>query len=257
MTSDQGADQLDRLVAEIRSRIRQLRRSSLERVWRVIESGEWASIDNDMPSDIERPPDRTLSRLLDQLDGLATDPSIDDEIAERYHAGDWALDAEYQVMRPRKILRGYAVPVRLMPIRTPVTLRAFAFITVDDDSFLDRHLFQGIHYHYCLADKRHTTTMVCWDTRWVSPLAKNAPKEVRPLFHELHAEGAKSVRARPERWNDEKRQSIRNACAPDLGTYAISDFRCASNDAEPVWPRTARLTPRMPSTSAPKKRKSR
>ncbi|MGO8245780.1 hypothetical protein [Rhizobium johnstonii] len=242
------------LLSQIRSRVRMLQRSSLERAWLAVEPGDWPRPLERVNEPKDRPWDLELAALAYELDAVLPDLPIDDETLREFKSGDWSIGSQFQVLAPLKILRGFVLPIRQVPIRVPVSLKVFAFITIDDDSFLDRHLFQGIHYHYCLADKRHTTTMVCWDTRWTPDPVR--PKDVRAIFHELHAEGAKSVRARPERWNDEKRKSIREACASDLKRYRIEEFRCASDDSSPVWPKTAKLTPRsLPSLKTTSRRK--
>jgi hypothetical protein len=226
----------------------------LERVWLAMERGEWSGPleQINVPSDHRW--DRELVTLIHELDAILPDLPISQEVLREFESGDWSIGSEFQILAPRKILRGFVLPVRQVPISLPISLKVFALITIDDDSFLDRHLFQGIHYHYCLADKRHTTTMVCWDTRWTSDPGR--PGDMRAIFHELHAEGAKSVRARPERWSDEKRRSVRDACASDLQRYRIDEFRCASNDSLPVWPKSAVLTPRsLPSLKAASGRK--
>lgn len=233
----------DFLLSQIRFRVRTLRRVSLKRAWLSVECGDWPHPLERMDQSEDCPWDQELASLVDKLDAALPDLAIDDETLRGFESGNWLVGSEFQMLAPRKILRGFVLPVRQVAMRVPVSLKVFAFITIDDDSLLDRHLFQGIHYHYCLADKRHTTTMVCWDTRWTPDPGK--PNEVRAIFHELHAEGAKSVRARPERWSDEKRKSIRETCAPDLQRYRIEEFRCASNDSSPVWPKTATLTPRL------------
>lgn len=246
----------DILLSHIRFRVRALQRASLKRGWLALERGDWTHPLEHMNEPEDRPWDQKLTALVYELDAVLPDLAVDEGTLRGFESDDWSIGSEFQVLAPRKILRGFVVPVRHVPIRVPISLKVFAFIMIDDDSFLDRHLFQGIHYHYCLADKRHTTTMVCWDTRWTADAGR--PREVRAIFHELHAEGAKSVRARPERWSDEKRESIREACAPDLQRYRIEEFRCASNDSSPVWPKTATLTPRpLASLKATSRRKLR
>jgi hypothetical protein len=197
---------------------------------------------------------KELIDTVEEFDAVLPEMEIDKEVARKFNAGDWCLGRELEVLAPRKILRGFLVPVRDVPTDVRVTLKVFAYLTINNSKdLLDRHLPQGIHYHYALADKRHTTTVICWDTRWMTPPMSS--QQVRPLFHELHAEGAKSASARPERWGDKKRKSICDACEPDLSKWPIDEFRCASNGSSPVWPTSATLTPRPLQTSKPKRGK--
>tara|TARA_B100000780_G_scaffold180089_1_gene126270 strand:- start:654 stop:917 length:264 start_codon:yes stop_codon:yes gene_type:complete len=86
----------------------------------------------------------------------------------------------------------------------------FAFLSINGcKDLLDQHLHQGIHYHYALSDGTHTTTMICFDTRW-TPNPQSS-QLVQPLIHEIHARGAKHKKAKPESWGDKKRKSIWDA----------------------------------------------
>lgn len=176
-----------------------------------------------------------ISRIVNELDSDLPDIEIEQSIIDEYASAEWTFGLEFERMPAKPILRGFVIPTRTTPINTPVSLRLYAFITINGcKDLLDRHLHQGIHYHYALADMTHTTTMICWDTRW-SPSSDNKSR-VRGLFHEIHGRGSKFVRARPDRWGNEKRQSIREACEPDLRRWKITEFRCASFSSLPVWP---------------------
>ncbi|WP_192365050.1 hypothetical protein [Mesorhizobium mediterraneum] len=195
-----------------------------------------------------------LVDAIEEFDAALPEMEIDEDVSREFDEGDWSLGSELEVLAPRDILRGFLVPIRNAATGVPVTLKVFAFLTINDcKDILDRHLHQGIHYPYALADNTHTTTMVCWDTRWrPGPKHRN---QIPSLFHELHGKGAKFASARPGRWGDEKRKSIRDACAPDLLKWPIGEFRCASDRSSPVWPRGASLTPRLPQPAKTKRGK--
>lgn len=182
----------------------------------------------------------------------------DEDLLRRFQAGEtWSLGTELEVFPPRKILRGFLVPAREVPTRVRIPLHVFAFLEIDGDKdLLDRDNDQfGIHYHYVLASKQRTTTMICWDTRWQSVDSTDRQGlKLRPIFHELHGEGKYTKVARPHGWGNSKRQSVREACVSDLRKWDIQAFRCASNNADPVWPIGATLTPPL-KRSASKKRK--
>lgn len=134
-----------------------------------------------------------------------------------------------------------------IPVPLPVTVQLFALIKIEGDRnhlIRENHNF-GVHYHYVLADKRRTTALICWDTRWVSP-DKSDPKgkKGRPLFHQLHNDNSNGVSATPDRWGAKKRKSVRAACEPDLGRQNIVEFLCAADDATAVWPMSLKVTPR-------------
>jgi len=186
---------------------------------------------------------RRLVEAVDELDSELQSLNIDDELKHEFALGGWTLGRECEALAPKKILRGFLSPIRDVPANVPLTLRVFAFLSINDcKDLLDRHLHQGIHYHYALSDGTHTTTMICFDTRW-TPISKNS-QLVQPLFHELHARGAKIKKAKPERWRGNKRKSIWDACKSDLARWPIQEFRPASSGASPVWPLGTVVTPR-------------
>jgi len=180
-----------------------------------------------------------LGATLAELDGRIPDAILERHAARKIGHGKFQAGWEVETLSPIKILRGHLVPIRDVPSPIVLTQKVIAFITINgSDDLLDRHLHQGIHYHYALRNRVHTTTLICWDTRWKAV----AKKAKRPLFHEMHATGAKSKTARPLEWGDKKRQSIWDACHNDIGSRDISEFRCASDRAESVWPRNVTVT---------------
>lgn len=241
--------EIRRLVSSIHDRSHEYARVTVEQ-----EDGpQWQ---NNWSKDATNPLVRRLVDIVDELDFDLQNLNIDDEFKHEFAMGRWTLGRQCEALAPKKILRGFLTPVRDVPAYSSVTVRVFAFLSINGcKDLLDRHLSQGIHYHYALPNETHTTTMICFDTRW-----KPNPKTgqlVRPLFHELHARGAKNKKASPERWREEKRKSIWDACNPDLARWQIQEFRPASNGASPVWPQGTTVLPRanLPAKSNPRKRR--
>ncbi len=204
-----------------------------------------------------------LAEMLGELDAILSEAGYeyrsDEDLVRRFEAGEpWWLGTDLKVFPPCKILRGYLIPVQEMPTRVRISLRVFAFLTIDGDKdLLDRDSDQfGIHYHYVLGSKERTTTMICWDTRWVSVDQTDLKRiKLRPIFHELHGEGKYTKAARPHGWGEKKRKSVREACLSDLRQWDIQEFRCASNSADSVWPIGSTVTPRLQRAVSKKKTK--
>ncbi|ANM11361.1 MULTISPECIES: hypothetical protein [unclassified Rhizobium] len=159
------------LLARMKARARAIQEASLEHIGLPTDSDEWGEMPEELTEPLDYPPDQELARLMDQLDFALHAYPISDGARRRFESGNWTFGSAFQAFQPRKIVRGFILPVRQVPISQPVSLRVFALIEIDDESYLDRHLPQGIHYHYCLADRRHTTTVICWDNRWRSDKA--------------------------------------------------------------------------------------
>lgn len=228
-------------VERLRQQIREARFASFNYAWTAMAQEYWP----EQAQFRELPPAGwwriRLQKQIDEIEQQQLEPSASK--AMKTHTGQ--MGTEFQVLAPRKILRGYLVPIREVPIPLTVSARMLALIEIAGESHkLDRHLDQGIHYHYTLANGTHTSTMICWDKRWLCPPNAKPPATLRPIFHELHGRGSKTKKARPELWSDRKRESIWDACARDLQTWKISEFRCASDNAAAVWPPNAFLTPR-------------
>nr|WP_323777089.1 hypothetical protein [Amylibacter sp.] len=237
-------DEVRSQVKSLRNLVSSLYSFSVEQVWATIEleRGEKSRKNYHLDNRLNTK-EYLVHGVKEFVSGLP-EFEIDEEIEHEFDNAEWSLGREFKVMEPREIVGGFLMPVLDVPVIRKVSLEVFAFLTISGcKDLLDRHLQQGIHYHYALADKSHTTTMICWDQRWVSPL--KGDQQMRPLFHELHAQGAKSKRARPEIWGDRKRKSIRKACEPDLRKWPINAFRCASNGSSAVWPIGATLTPKL------------
>ena len=232
------------LLASLRRQVHALNSRRFERAWMSMASKRWPKFHEFYQIENIDALKNELIRTIEEFDAAFPKMEINAEILHKFHERDWFLGREFEVRAPRKILRGFIVPVRDVPTDVKVTLTLFALLTINNSKdLLDRHREQGFHYHYVISKgKRHTTTMICWDTRWI--LGSLDGLKVRPLFHELHGMGSKFQSAKPEKWGDKKRISIRDACKPDLLKWDIGKFRCASNRSSPVWPRSVTLTPR-------------
>jgi hypothetical protein len=190
-----------------------------------------------------------LARALDQQ-GWAPD---DVGATEVRSLGRWTQRA-----RPRRIVGlsdpwgywsgsgGFLEPLRQRPlvarVPAPVVLYLIRELPGGKDA-LEREKHgvgkgMGWHYHYLDRWHRRSNVILSWDTRWSS----YDPKAERPLFVEPHAEGKAEFQARPYQWMEPKRRSMHALCAKDL-TRPMSEFRPASNSADPVWPLGMRMTP--------------
>ena len=246
-------------LVRLRQQLSEAREASFRHAWIVMAREHWQE-EGSQDLFENRSRQERLQRSLDELESRLPDFEYDRDIIPEDGILRLAIGSEFEVQAPREILRGFVVPVREVPIVVEITSRMLAFINIaGEKDMLDRHLDQGIHYHYALANRTHTTTMICWDTRWKRDTSQKPSNDVRPIFHELHGLGAKQKHARPDLWGRAKRESIWNACEPDLRTWPdIKAFRCASNNASPVWPTNSVLTPKaLPPQPTAKNRKGR
>ncbi|MHA0336783.1 hypothetical protein [Sphingomonas sp. ABOLF] len=171
-----------------------------------------------------------------------------------YTLGEWQQRAPL-----RQIVRGFVEPVRRVPLVSrvpePVVLYLVHKLPGGAESLKrEHHKGVGWHYHYLDKRKGRSNVVLCWDTRWEAAKTEEERKAQgpRPIFWEHHGEGNADFSAQPSLWGDPKRQSMREVCAGDLKRN-ISEFRPASDDAEPVWPLLSILTPRAvtPPPAAP------
>lgn len=162
----------------------------------------------------------------------------------------WTLGHIEKEAPLRKIHHGHLLPVKKFPILEDVSDRAIAFLTKisgwSDYVKRENHPGVGWHYHYLSAAKKRSDVLLAWDTRWQPPLGADP---LRPFFGEKHAEGKADFSARPWLWGDKKKASMYAVCQGDLEKWAIGEFRCASQDAEAVWPTGTLVTP-IPTTSS-------
>lgn len=230
-------------LQQLRCLTRQMRSASFCEAWASMVEQHWPDRISYIEVPQSRPLRRQLEEALEELDRQLEDVAL--PVEGEAEAGTVYIASQFEVMAPRGILRGYLVPVHEVPVPLSVSHRVLALIAIADEvDMLDRHLDQGIHYHYVLKDGTHTTTMICWDNRWRNAAASKPSEAIRPIFHELHGRGAKTKKARPQLWSDRKRESIWAACSPDLQKWNIGEFRCASNGASSVWPLACTVTPR-------------
>lgn len=154
----------------------------------------------------------------------------------------WSVGVTTTHFHLRPIHGGFLEPVLRVPVLSEVPEIVIDFlISLPDDDYLDRehHDFVGWHYHYLTWREERTNIVLCWDTR--APQHPN--NRSHPLFHEEHGEGHVFRKARPDLWGDWKCKTMHDSCYPDLSDWKLSEFRCASSKASPVWPKTATLTP--------------
>jgi len=169
----------------------------------------------------------------------------------------WSIGAYVSSEPARPMFKGFLEPVRRLPVVGALPDLVVSYlITLPDLDLLDREHHGHIkwHYHYLTEKKKRTNVVLCWDTRAKPPQPEDK-KWVRSLFQETHGEGHVTSWARPDLWSGEKKLSMHQACSPDLVEWPLSEFRCASNKAGPVWPESALLTPHPSSASHSKTRR--
>lgn len=160
----------------------------------------------------------------------------------------WCLgEAMIVRRREREILRGLVIPKRNVPIlqRIPDHIALFLISIDDGEDYLKRETHgMGWHYHYHNWRKDRSNVILSWDTRWPEPKPQTKPPALRALFVESHGEkdNADFV-AKPWLWGEQKRQSIYEACTADLVRWPISEFKCAADKSEVVYPSGRTLTP--------------
>ena len=187
-----------------------------------------------------------LRELQDSLDEANWNPGVTGGTQ-----GDWTFGTAMMLRGPsREIHGGFLDPIRRIPLlrRVPEQV-ALYLITIDrGEDFLENETHSGVgwHYHYLDWRKRRSDVILCWDTRWTAPSPSSVPPSKRGLFVEKHADGGKPFKAKPWRWGDRKRETMYDVCCADLKKRKISEYRCAADKADPVYPAAAILTPRTP-----------
>lgn len=71
------------------------------------------------------------------------------------------------------------------------------------------------------------------------------PPVRRGLFVEKHAEKGKAFKAKPWKWGPKKRETMYQVCAADLQKRQITEYRCAANKSNLVYPPGTKLTPHL------------
>lgn len=213
----------------------------------LIEDGAWRPLLEKEQSQISTYADMRIKELDRKLTALE-EPAVQDGHLVPQNGG-WTFGELLQRATIREIRRGFLEPVRRLPLVANVPERvAWYFIQLPGGrDFLKRETHSGVgwHYHYLDEKKRRSNVILCWDTRWNTAPTTQAVGSIapRPLFHENHGEGHARFSARPDLWGNAKRESMHNACSPDLNQWKINEFRCAANKAIAVWPVGATLTP--------------
>lgn len=182
--------------------------------------------------------------LLDELDHLVREAPKVVEVPELESGELWSLGCFQHTADTRWIYGGFVEPVLNIPMRVPLSdkLTAFLIAIGGDRDLLKRehHDRFGWHYHYLDFKKKRSDVILCFDR--YATVGDGLPQ---PLFWEGHGEGRSDFKARPAGWGTAKRQSMHEACTPDLKKWAIGTFKNASREALAVWPNGATLTPRL------------
>lgn len=160
----------------------------------------------------------------------------------------WTVATKELRVSPRSIVGGYIQPILRIPVVVPMPDLVVYYLTIDGERDIlkrEQHSHFGWHYHYLNWKEERSDRILCWDTR----AELEHDDDPVGLFHELHAEGG-GFKSRPDLWRSRKRESMHNACSPDLSTWPPSAFKQASNGAEPVWPEDRTLS-RHPKAKKP------
>jgi hypothetical protein len=198
---------------------------------------------------------RRLREILEELEhALATGEERAPAAQELAGGEFWTLGTIRFRADPRPIHIGFLQPILSLPIVEPLSERAFAFlITIKDDNHLlkrEHHSHFGWHYHYLDFKQRRSDVILCFDRHATPP--RGGP---HPLFGEFHAEAGADFVGRPDLWEARKRQSMHEACAPDLAKWPLKEFKNPSNKAFDVWPRGAVLSAPASSPTTKNKKK--
>ncbi|WP_144083762.1 hypothetical protein [Rhizobium leguminosarum] len=224
----------------------------------LIGDGDWRELPREAP-DIGPISDR-VSRIVADLDEVLRHDNWrpDRTFEPPADEGHWSIGSTEQRAPIRKIHRGYLEPIRCFSLveHVPDLVVAFLARIPGWDDYVKREYHQGVgwHYHYLPDPGRRSDVLLAWDTRWQesAPPPTKKPLPLRPFFGEKHGEGKADVQAKPWLWGDKKKESMYGLCAPDLRKWSIHEFRCASSDAEAVWPPGAVVTPMPAPTASPR-----
>lgn len=205
-----------------------------------------------LDDDIAAPLWDVIGMLKTALNKTGWDPDVSNiPDAERDR---WTFGAALTLRgSPRNIVGGFLQPLRIEPMvrRVPDSIALYLISIEDGEDFLKRENHNmGWHYHYLNWRKDRSNVILSWDTRWQTPSSQTKTSQRRGLFVEPHGEKGADFPARPDLWGPKKRISMYDACSPDLATWPIKEFKCASNNSDLVYPPGATLTPHPNSVTA-------
>ena len=196
------------------------------------------------PSSLAQTPLQPFSEIVDSLDRTLAGAGYGMKSTKHdLPLGEfWTFGSVILNFPIRAIHGGFVEPLMRAPIiaHVPETVVAFLLEIPRERDLLDRerHNQVGWHYHYLDFKRARSDIVLCWDTHVVRQKGRD-----HPLFQETHGKGHAAFTARPDLWGPTKKKSMHYACAPDLDTWPLNDFRCASAKAGPVWPVSAILRP--------------
>jgi hypothetical protein len=240
---DDAIEEAIRVAKRLRAVLHEAQIDNFNRLDEPWGNGDWLALPDPNASERSwRLP--KLDEVVGVLNRILTETGY--ETQRRYSLSEgefWSLGSQVIYFPIRAIHGGFVEPVRRIPIisHVPDSLVAF-FLEIPGERDLlkrERHNQVGWHYHYLDFKKARSNIVLSWDTRALRVCGSD-----HPLFQETHAEGRADFRARPDRWGSSKKRSMHRACAPDLDKWSLNTFRCASKEANPVWPLSAMLTAR-------------
>ena len=137
----------------------------------------------------------------------------------------------------KPVLRGVLEQYWAFPASPPLSDELLAYLTRaipgERDILVGEDHGFGWHYHYCDRAERRSDVIMSFDSRTTKSQGVTA---VHPLRWEPHAVNKARFQARPFSWRDRKRSSVYAACAGDLNTKQIQDFKTPSANAQDLWP---------------------
>jgi hypothetical protein len=230
------------LASWLRSVLLELQSRELSQFDEPIGEGVWQPLPKIVPLEVKVL--QPFGEIIESLDHALTEAGYGDEPTKYRLTPDefWTLGSRTKLFPIRSIHIGFIEPVLRAPIvpRLSETVVAFLLAIPGERDLLKRehHNQVGWHYHYLDFKRARSNLVLCWDTRAVRQTGQD-----HPLFQETHGEGHSDFPARPDLWGITKKKSMHDACTPDLDSWPLSTFRCASNKSGPVWPLAAMLTP--------------
>jgi hypothetical protein len=240
--NDAGMSRARRLASWLRSASLEHQSRERGRFDQPIGEGEWQPLPEIFPSDAGAL--QPFGEIIESLDQALNEAGYGD-VPTKYRLPPdefWTLGSTIKSFPIRTIHIGFIEPVLRVPIipRLSETVVAFLLDIPGERDLLKRehHNQVGWHYHYLNFKRERSNIILCWDTR----AARQSGQE-HPLFQETHGEGHADFPGRPDLWGITKKKSMHDACGPDLDSWPLHAFRCASKKAGPVWPLAAKLTP--------------